>query len=314
MAFNVTGLTNYTKPNEKTLLVKAFVEPKTASLLSKMTGVKSAEQVPNLTDVAFWQAGGSCGLINASGDTTISARTLTVGRVKIEKQWCIADLEAKYTQLLLSPGSNYTDLPGGIDQAVVESILGGIGEQAEQAIWQGDTTVWQDYLNKFDGLIKIIAAASGVIQANATPFISAPVTAITTSNVISVFQAVALAIPTALLNKGDLKVFCGIDVARLYQVALTNANLFHYQSIDSATGEYTLHGTNIKIVPVFGLNGTNKIYAGQLSNIFLGVDMENEEEELKFWYSEDYDSVNMRIKFKMGVQIGKPTEIVRFTF
>ena len=44
----------------------------------------------------------------------------------------------------------------------------------------------------------------------------------------------------------------------------------------------------------------------------MGVDLENEEEELNVWYSQDYDSVYMRMKFKLGTQISQPTEIVKF--
>ncbi|MFN9518309.1 MAG: hypothetical protein ACK574_01070 [Bacteroidota bacterium] len=313
MAFQVGSLSNYTKTNEQMLLVKSFFEPKTASLMSKLTGVKSSIQLPNLDDTLVWQTGGTCGLVNASGDTTIAARVLTIGKVKSEKSWCVADLEAKYTQLLLSPGSQYESLPGGIDEAFMNTVMGNQGQRIEQAIWQGDTTAWQDFLNKFDGLIKIIGAASGVVQANATPFIATPATAITVSNIIAVLQATYNAIPVQILNKPDLRIFMGTDLSRLYQTALINANLFNFVPAADSLGEYYLHGTNVKIVPVDGLNSTNKLYAARTSNLFLGVDGEGEDEELKVWYSEDYDTVYMRMKFKMGVQIGIPTEVVRFT-
>ncbi len=312
MAFQLPGLSNFVKTNEQMLLVESFISPKTASLMSKLPGVKSAIQIPNLDDQLIWQTGGTCGLINASGDTTISARVLTVGKVKSEKSWCIADLEAKYTQLLLTPGSNYESLPGGIDQAFMEHVMGNQGERIEYAIWQGDTTAWQDYLNKFDGLIKIINAASGPVQANAAAYIT-PVTSITTTNIISVLQATYNAIPVQLLNKPDTRIFIGTDLSRMYQTALINANLFNYVPSADSLGEYFLHGTNIKIVPVDGLNGTQKLYAARTSNLFLGFDGEGEDDQLKVWYSEDYDTVYMRMKFKMGVQIGLPTEVVKFT-
>lgn len=312
MAISAASLANYTKTNEQMLLVESFFSPKTASLMSKLTGVKSSIQLPRLDDDLIWQTGGTCGLINASGDTTITARVLTVGRVKVEKQWCIADLEAKYTQLLLSPGSNYESLPGGIDQAFMEHIMGAQGAKTEVAIWQSDTTAWQDGLNKFDGLIKIINAASGVIQANASAYMT-PVTSITVTNIIAVLQGAYNAIPVEILNKPDLRIFIGTDLSRMYQTALINANLFNYVASTDSLGEYFLHGTNVKIVPVDGLNLQNKIYALRTSNMFLGVDAEGEDDELKVWYSEDYDSVNMRMKFKMGVQIGIPTEIVKLT-
>lgn len=312
MAFNVSSLSNYTKTNEKMLIIASFFEPKTATYMQKLTGVKSSIQVPALSDTLIWQNGGTCGLVNASGDTTISARVLTAGRIKAEKSWCIADLETKYTQLLLSPGSQYESLPGGIDEAFMNSVLGEQKERVELALWQGDTTKWQDYLNKFDGLVKIINAASGPVQANAAAYIT-PVTSITVSNVISVLQAVYSAIPVEILDKSDLRIFIGTDVSRLYQTALINANLFNFIPSADSLGEYFLHGTNVKVVPVAGLNGTSAIYALRSSNMFLGCDLEGEDEEMNVWYSQDYDTVYMRMKFKLGVQVSQTAEIVKFT-
>ena len=313
MAFNVTGLSNYTKTNEQMLITKSFYEAKTASRMRILTGVKSSIQVPALDDVLYYQDGSSCGF-EASGDTTISARVLTVGRIKVNKQWCVKDLETKYTQLLLSPGSNYEALPGGIDQAFVETIIGTMGEANETAIWRGDTSSGNTNLNKYDGLVKIINAGSGTVQANASAFTGiATVTAITSANIIAVMQGVYNAIPVQILDKPDLKVSIGTDLFRMYQMALINANLFHFIPTENALGEMKIHGTNVTVISTPGLIGTNAIYALRDSNMFLGVDLEGEEDNFKFWYSEDFDVVRFKTEFKYGVQVSQLTEIVKFT-
>ncbi len=312
MAFNVTALAAYTKTNENLLVTRSFFEPKTASRMQILTGVKSTIQVPALSDSLIWQNGDNCGF-TASGDTTISARVLTVGRIKVNKEWCINDLETKYTQLLLSPGSNYDALPGGIDAAFVETILGTTKEDVEKAIWRGDTASASSQLKQFDGLVKIINAASGTVQANATPFIATAVTAITAANIISVVQAVYSAIPVEILDKPNLTVYMGVDNFRTYQLALTNANLFNFIATDNALGEMKIHGTNVTIVSTPGLTGTNAIYALRDSNMFLGVDLENEQEDFKFWYSEDFDLVRFKYRTKLGVQVSQVAEIVKFT-
>jgi hypothetical protein len=312
MAFNVTALTAYTKTNENLLVTRSFFEPKTASRMQILTGVKSTIQVPALSDALIWQNGDNCGF-TASGDTTISARVLTVGRIKVNKEWCINDLETKYTQLLLSPGSNYDALPGGIDAAFVETILGTTKEDVEKAIWRGDTASASSQLKQFDGLVKIINAASGTVQANAVPFIATAVTAITAANIISVVQAVYSAIPVEILDKPDLTVYMGVDNFRTYQLALTNANLFNFIATDNALGEMKIHGTNVNVVSTPGLTGTNAIYALRDSNMFLGVDLENEQEDFKFWYSEDFDLVRFKYRTKLGVQVSQVQEIVKFT-
>jgi hypothetical protein len=276
-----------------------------------LTGVKSTIQVPALVDALIWQNGDNCGF-TASGDTSISARVLTVGRIKVNKEWCIEDLENKYTQLLLSPGSNYDALPGGIDAAFVETILGTTKEDVEKAIWRGDTASASSQLKQFDGLVKIINAASGTIQANASAFIT-PVTAITAANIISVVQAVYSAIPVEILDKTDLTVYMGVDNFRTYQLALTNANLFNFIATDNALGQMKIHGTNVNIVSTPGLTSTNAIYALRDSNMFLGCDLESEQEDFKFWYSQDFDLVRFKYRTKLGVQVSQVQEIVKFT-
>jgi hypothetical protein len=313
MAFNVTGLTAYVTPNENTLITRSFFEPKTASRMQILTGVKSSILVPSLSNTMFYQNGAACGF-TASGDTTISARTLTTGSIKVNQEWCINDLEAKYTQLLLSPGSNYSALPGGIDEAFVNTIMGTLHEQTEKAIWQGDTASGNVLLNKYDGLVKIINAASGVVNANSTLNGFVVVTGVTSANIVSVMQQIYNSIPIEILDKADTKVSIGTDLFRAYQMALINANLFHFIPTENALGEMKLHGTNITLVSTPGLVGVNAIYALRDSNMFLGVDLENDQEEFKFWYSEDFDVVRFKARFRYGVQVSQTQEIVKFTW
>jgi hypothetical protein len=278
-----------------------------------LTGVKSSILVPSLSNTMFYQNGAACGF-TASGDTTISARTLTTGSIKVNQEWCINDLEAKYTQLLLSPGSNYSALPGGIDEAFVNTIMGTLHEQTEKAIWQGDLSSGNVLLNKYDGLVKIINAASGVVNANSTLNGFVVVTGVTSANIVSVMQQIYSSIPIEVLDKPDMKVSIGTDLFRAYQMALINANLFHFIPTENALGEMKLHGTNITLVSTPGLVGVNAIYALRDSNMFLGVDLENDQEEFKFWYSEDFDVVRFKARFRYGVQVSQTQEIVKFTW
>jgi hypothetical protein len=227
------------------------------------------------------------------------------------EEYCVKALETKYTQLLLNDGSYYESLPGGIEAAIVDQTVGQIAESIETAIWQGDTTSLNINLNKFDGLGVIVAGATGVVNANASAYIT-PVTGITSTNILSVVDAIYTAIPVAILDKEDLHLFMGNDVYRLYQLALKNANLYHYIANGDTDAVYTHPGTTLKIMPVNGLNGTSDLYVMRTSNMFLGVDLEGDEDRFKMWYSEDFDVVRFRSEFKYGVQIALPSEVVKF--
>ena len=314
MGFDVSALANYTKENEALLVTSSVLGAKTASLIKSagnvMVGVKSSEKINIMETDAIFQDGASCGF-NASGSTTFTQRTVTPGKIKVNEALCPKDLEAKYLQKALPTGSMYDSVP--FEQEYSEKKAKTIAAQLETALWQGDTQSVNVNLNKFDGLVKLIGAASGVVAANASTYISgAPLSSITDANVISIFDGVYKAIPAKVVAADDMTIFCGQDLFRTYTIALKNSGSFNYQIDVKADSEFVLPGTTIKVVAVAGLNGTNKVYAMRLSNLFLGTDLLNEEEKFEIFYAKEADQVRFVSEFKMGVNIAFPDEAVKF--
>lgn len=311
MAFDVTALADYTKENAEQLITSSIFNAKTQKRISSMgnvrTGIKTAEKIGVLETDAVFQTGGTCGF-NPSGTTAITQRTITVAPIKVHEALCPKDLQKKYTQQMLAAGSRPESIP--FEQEYTERKAQHIAAQLETAIWQGDTTSGNGNLNKFDGLIKIIDAAAGVVEGN-TGGITA-VTGITQANVMAIVDGMFSSIPVALLDKTDLEILCGWDVFRLYVLALRNANLYHYDAANQ-DGELVIPGTNIKLVALNGLNSTNRLYAFRWSNIFLGTDMVDEEEKFEIFYAKEADQVRYVVEWKTGVQIAFPNEIVKFT-
>jgi hypothetical protein len=314
MGFDVSALANYTKENEALLVTSSVLGAKTAALIKSagnvMVGVKSSEKINIMETDAIFQAGGTCGF-NASGSTTFTQRTVTPGKIKVNEALCPKDLEAKYLQKALPTGSMYDSIP--FEQEFADKKAKTIAAQLETALWQGDTSSVNVNLNKFDGLVKLIGAASGVVAANASTFISgAPLSSITAANVISIFDGVYRAIPAKVVAADDMTIFCGQDLFRTYTIALKNSGSFNYQIDVKADSEFVLPGTTIKVVAVAGLNGTNKVYAMRLSNLFLGTDLLNEEEKFEIFYAKEADQVRFVSEFKMGVNFAFPDEIAAF--
>jgi len=158
-----------------------------------------------------------------------------------------------------------------------------------------------------------LEASASIIAANSSTYISGgPVASITSANVIAVFDAVYLAIPAKVVAADDMTIFCGQDLFRTYTVALKNSQSFAYSIDVKADSEFILPGTSIKVVAVAGLNGTNKIYASRLSNMFIGTDLLNEEERFEIFYAKEADEVRFVSEFKMGVNFAFPDEWVEF--
>jgi hypothetical protein len=311
MAFDVSALNNYTKENEALLVTSSVLGSKTASLIKSqgnvMVGVKSAETINIMDTDAIFQSGSSCGF-NASGSTTFTQRTVTVGKIKVNESLCPKDLEAKYLQKALPEGSRYDSIAFAADYT--EKKAARIAAQLETAIWQGATGSANVNLNKFQGLVTLIG--SSAVEANNATYYGGTATAITTANVVAIFDALYKAIPAQVVDKDDMTIWCGQDVFRTYTIALKNANMFNYSFDGKADSEFVLPGTPIKVVATPGLNGTNKIYAIRLSNMFLGTDLLNEEERFELFYAKEADQVRFVSEFKMGVNVAFLDEIASF--
>jgi hypothetical protein len=310
MALDLSALTNYVKENELQLTSAAIFSAKTASLIEArgnvQVGIKSAETINIMTTDAVFQAGGTCGF-SSSGTTTITQRTLTVGKIKIQESICPKAFEAKYTQKALREGSTY-DYMAYATEYTAQKVQR-IGAALETALWQGNTGSSDGQLNKFQGIGTIINAlgfggAGDPINGN-----SANVTTLTSSNVIAAVDAVFAALPAALLDKDDVVIFCGNDTFREYVIALRDSNLFHYP-VDAANMELVVPGTAIKLIGVNGLNGTDYLFGLSMSNLYLGTDMLNEQDRFELFYAKEADEMRFVVEFKMGVQVAFPDEVV----
>ena len=318
MAFVVSTLTDYAKENEALLVTSSVLGSKTATLIKSqgnvLVGVKSSEKIGIMDTDAFFQDDSDCGF-NASGTTTFTQRSVTVGKIKVQEALCPKGLESKYLQKALSAGSMYDSIAFAADYTSKKASR--ISAQLETAIWTGDTASANGNLNKFDGFAKLVAAASAsVIHANTTtyygPVALAASAGITSGVVVAVLDAVYKAIPASIVDKDDVAIFVGNDVFRTYTIALKNANLFAYTFDGQATGELTLPGTTIKVIAVQGLNGTSKIYAGRISNLFIGTDLLNEEEQFELLHDPYAMNIKFMASFKFGVQFAFADELVDF--
>ena len=295
----VSPLTTYTDQQRLPLITKAVFSARSAALFTKQVGIKSAAAL-NLMDTDANIAGGDvCGW-SATGNTSFTQRNITVGRMKIQEALCPRQLEQYWMQSQLTAGSQYDGVP--FEQAFAEQKALRIAEALENAIWQGNSY--------FSGVNQLLNAASGSTVSGNTAAISG---SITTANVISIFDTIYTRIPQAILTKTDLVMFCGWDTFRTLVMAFKANTGVMYNQVDLqglADGEIVYPGTNIRVIAVPGLLGTNRIVCTYLGNLFYGTDLLSDEENFSMWYSQDNDEVRFQAAFKAGVQFAYPDLIV----
>lgn len=311
MGYTVSSLTNYVNEQSKDLLTALQFAGETATYANIVTGVKSSETLQILTNSPVPQDGTSCGF-NASGDSAFTQRLITTAPIKYQDSLCPRNLEAKWTQLLLKKGQKYTE--ADIPAKIIEDIKLQIIKRNEVMDWQGDTTSTNAYLNRYDGLRKIIAAATGTTTATASTY--------NATNCRTIVANIVASIPAA--QKGDpaTKIFMGYDAAETYRQKLMNDNLYHVPTGTGTQKGLMAEGSVHEIIPVHGLDGLTAttgvanpfIFALDPDrNLYLGVDMEGEEEKADMWLDgSDNETVKYSFRFRRGWQIAFPSEIVEY--
>jgi hypothetical protein len=309
MSFNVASLTNYVNEQSTDLISRLYFEKTSSDYFTLQSGVKKTDALHLLAVTAFPQDGSGCSP-TASGDVVFSNRDITVGQITYFSGFCMKDLIPKYTQILLRAGNAETE-EMAFEAEVADSIIKTIMEHNEVADWQGDTASGNVYINRYDGLIKIIDAATTAVDGNTSAATS--ITSGASGNVDSLVNAMANARPAKVKSALNQVLFVGQDTFDKYVDTLNAKNLFNVDATSWANYSVSIPGKNITLVGVVGLDGTDRMFLGTQENFFLGFDLQNDEEEFDMWYEKKDDKVYYRVKFKRGLQVAYPNEIVEFT-
>ena len=302
MAYNLDNFSDYIGRENEVLTAILFAGGDTAKFARYMSGIKGSTEIPHLSGTATLQAG-SCA--TPSGGTTGNLVTLAVKPFTVYEEFCQDDLQTKFPNTVLAPGSNNADAPKEWEQALVDTKLASIAEQLELLYWQGDTAGSSHTL--FDGFLKLIDAESAVINGN-----TSGATSITKANVVGLVDDMRVAAPAKVKRSKDFAILVGDDVFDMYIAAEKAANLYHYKP-EHDEGVYRIGGSGAQLIRVYGLNGTDRMVASVGSNFVVGSDLENENQVADMWYDKTSDKTYLRVKAKSGVQIVNPEEIVEFT-
>lgn len=332
MSFVLSGLSDYTKENFKPLITASIFGAKMMRYATIMENVKGPEKLPILAQTVQFQTA-NCGF-NATGSTTITQREITVGKVKINDEWCPKDFEPYFLRAGISMGSmKETIEPEEIFKVMLTQITDKVKAAIDVAIWQGritasgggvGSTVPMGFGNNgfWDGLrfqIQDSIGGANYVDANtASIYDASPLTAFN----VSTMNEACMRIYMALANNGydqadETIVYMGYDKYTALVAALMAGGATYGAIINSGfngnpdprADGLTIPGTNIKVLPVPGLNNINAIYGLKKSNTFIAVDSPNDVDQFDVWFSKDDRKVKMALEFKVGTQVGLVSEV-----
>ena len=308
--FVVSGLTAYIEQN-KDLLLKNFalVGTATRKRIGIQTGVKYKEHLHYLALAPTLQSGSECGF-SAAGTATLTERLIEAADIKVNMDICPKHLVGKYAEYLVRINANENDLP--FEQYIVDGIIAEINKKIEKLIWQGDKSQTSDADIKWiDGFLEQFAdeyssLASYMVGGSALAH------GTTAWNAI---KAVYMAMPEETLERGGV-IFVSPALYREFVMDLVAKNLFHYSGPqDAAPEEIVFPGTDVKVVKTPGLAGTTlpTLVGTFADNLVYGCDMENDNEDIKVWFSDDDDLWKVKVNWNTGVAYHFPNQVVMAT-
>ena len=130
----------------------------------------------------------------------------------------LRDFQEDWTQFYatgrLTEAQAAPKIRAAIEKTVIESVQNGL----ENLIWNGDTASGDEWLNRFDGLIKIIEADGSVNLVT-------PAGVIDKTNIIDVLEGLIDATPDAVLEKSTPKIVLSHRDKYIYHEALRDATI-----------------------------------------------------------------------------------------
>lgn len=281
MAYNVEGLSNYVKDNEKILvkdIVFGGVYGDTIPLMAKQLGIKTTERIHPSTVEAVLQDVEGCGF-NAQGGLNISERTITTKQKKVNMDFCPETLLNKFAEYEVRVGANEGAMP--FEGEILEGLVKSINKQVEEG-------VWSDLINA-EGVETNISASDDAYE--------------------RIMEAY-MAIPEAVLE--DAVIFVSPATFRAYVKALVDKNFYHYNPADGDLEEMFIAGSGVKVRKARGLAGTDNIFATSPKNMIYGTDFMDNKEEIKVWFSDDDDVYKVKVRFNYGAQVAFPDLVAKF--
>ena len=318
-----SGLQAYIEEQNFPLIAKALTSSPTMALAQKQVGVKGKSAI-NLADIDINFRDGSGCSWDEDGDITLTQRFIDPAKLKLNMEFCPKELEAIYLRTQLPSGAHYETIP--FEEFFANYLVSKIAAELEKMIWKsvgasptsGLPTGSGNY-QFFNGFRDAILGGS-YVDANTTAFGSGSVltTALTANNMIEAVQRVYEAAADAVIENDDAVVFVGADKFRALAIAIQNGlgasyvtaggQLQGYQT-EMGSLSMVMPGTNLKIQATSGLSAVNDVYLARTSNMYVGMDLEEDASRIESWYSQDDRKFKIAVELTVGAQVAFPDQI-----
>ncbi|NOQ49636.1 MAG: hypothetical protein GQ553_03100 [Nitrosomonadaceae bacterium] len=303
--FDVSTLPEYVNEQSTTFFTD-IVETSTfmSTGFTLMENVKHKEKIKLLSADMDLQTMSGC-TPSPSGTVTFTDRTIETVRLYMGMEFCNEELVQKYTQMLLEVGASRQDEDIVLQDVLLAYLLKVVQRKAQRLAMLGDTDSVVPDLVHLDGMVKLLTNDPDIIVAQSDQ------SEIDASNGYDILKTVYDAIPTAVKQDGlDYLIVCGYETARacidqVWSDKDYSANFEHSEDKNGVI-TFTLPTTNVRVMSVVELNGTDNVFSWIASYAFLGTDAESDTEDLEVLYFPYERKLKIETIFREGVQFILP--------
>lgn len=274
-------LNDYVNVHRDELIVRASATFATLPYIDKMLGVKYQDVVPMLESSVVLKDGSSCGW-DPDGADTISPIIIKDFPVVVQKTFCGKDFRKSFANYELNWKAGGVEVP--FAEAFINSNLQAISDELEALVWKGNTTIGIDgFLKQMDTTKKTLTGTTATER----------------------IDEVVKGLTDRMLKKG-VNVFVSPALFRQY-IAEKNAECCANKPvIDAAVATLSYVGdSRVKIIPVSGLIDEAKvqIVAATPDALVYATDIENSENEFRWFRDEKEGTENLEVLFLAGTAI-----------
>lgn len=236
-----------------------------------------------------------------TGVVTLSDKVLTVAEKQVNLQVCKTPFQSDWEASQMGY-SAFDTLPTNFSDFFIAKVLKDIALDTENFLWSATT-----------GLGKLLKTDGATV-------IATPLT-ITSANVQAEMGRVVDGIPAALYGQEDLRIFVSQNVAKAYVRMLGGfgASGLGGNGLDAKGNTWYQNGSDLNFdgVQIFVANGlpSNTMVAAQISNLFVGFGLQDDQNLVKTIDMQDIDgSKNVRFiaRFTRGLQVGIGADSVTY--
>lgn len=287
---NLEAMGEYIRQNENQLFVDATVGAKTLDYIDLMLNVKHKEAL-NYLDSEVVLAAAQCGW-NPQGSDTFAQRYIEVHTIEVEKEYCYYD----FKQYVINESMKFEagrETLGSWEEKIARSQVEAIKAEVEKMIWQGNSG----------------ASVTGFL-ADAETASAATVSFNSGQTAVDKVDALVAALPAKMLAKG-VNLFMSMTDFRNYVLASNSTCCANRPILDAAAETITYAGdSRVKLIPVLGLEDTNKMVAATADALVYGTDIEGSETAYRWLFDEKEDKYLFKVMFNAGTAVRFPDQVV----